>query len=650
MNGGAGRAGVHSGSRRAPPLLSIGRCLWNTAPCPACSSTVPGGHAAHPVRAAGPHPPGDDVRRRVRGGVPRRVDLLREAEQRRPGVGPAVSARHYGPVRHRGPRHRPRARPPARRAAPPRHRVLSRPGRAVPAHGPGDHEALTRGPAHLPVRVRDPRPLQGVRGRPQLAGPGPRRRRERRWCGPTRACSSSASPAAAVGGAPAVLVSWLFNADWSLRLATVVFVVAAVFATRIPRTEVVISDDEAELEREELHQPSILLAGSAMALAARRGRVLIRLRRVHPQEPRGALRDVIGSVRRGQLRRQLRRAAPPRAPARRVDPRRRPADLRRRRAVRGPAGRRSGSCSSPSRSGSSALTRGDGLRQPAATRRSRRGAGRAFARFETRFQAAWVVGALFGIIPVAVAAGLGVLGLVLAFGGLSYLAGLRAARSPPPRSKLRPEAVDRALGASAGQLPNRARQTRQRPAQAAAAAAPRPPGGDPSSRTPPSPARPRPPGRPAGPGPAAPRCPAPPAAQAGPGGPLTKRPASHRSDRGSIDSRGHHLPRHHRRRVPRVRAGLVDRLPGEPELARRAPALGRARARADVRRASTATTSSATCRNYCLELTVPGGAILPAAGVSAVTVLATHRRRGLLRTMMRGLLDDAVRAASRSRC
>jgi predicted acetyltransferase len=49
-----------------------------------------------------------------------------------------------------------------------------------------------------------------------------------------------------------------------------------------------------------------------------------------------------------------------------------------------------------------------------------------------------------------------------------------------------------------------------------------------------------------------------------------------------------------------------------------------------------------TSRNYSLELTVPGGAILPAAGVSAVTVLPTHRRRGLLRSMMSGLLDDAV--------
>jgi predicted acetyltransferase len=49
-----------------------------------------------------------------------------------------------------------------------------------------------------------------------------------------------------------------------------------------------------------------------------------------------------------------------------------------------------------------------------------------------------------------------------------------------------------------------------------------------------------------------------------------------------------------------------------------------------------------TSRNYSLDLTVPGPATIPAAGVSAVTVRPTHRRRGVLRAMMRGLLDDAV--------
>ena len=50
----------------------------------------------------------------------------------------------------------------------------------------------------------------------------------------------------------------------------------------------------------------------------------------------------------------------------------------------------------------------------------------------------------------------------------------------------------------------------------------------------------------------------------------------------------------------------------------------------------------ATSRNYPFELTLPGGATIPVAGVSAVAVLPTHRRRGLLRSMMGHLLDDTV--------
>ena len=40
-----------------------------------------------------------------------------------------------------------------------------------------------------------------------------------------------------------------------------------------------------------------------------------------------------------------------------------------------------------------------------------------------------------------------------------------------------------------------------------------------------------------------------------------------------------------------------------------------------------------TFRSWATELTVPGGAQLPAAAVAAVTVLPTHRRRGILRAM-----------------
>ncbi|WP_406200217.1 GNAT family N-acetyltransferase [Kitasatospora sp. NBC_01560] len=42
----------------------------------------------------------------------------------------------------------------------------------------------------------------------------------------------------------------------------------------------------------------------------------------------------------------------------------------------------------------------------------------------------------------------------------------------------------------------------------------------------------------------------------------------------------------------------------------------------------------ATFRSYDVELTVPGGAVVPADAITAVTVSATHRRRGLLTRMM----------------
>ncbi|MEW2491201.1 GNAT family N-acetyltransferase [Streptomyces sp. NPDC048411] len=46
---------------------------------------------------------------------------------------------------------------------------------------------------------------------------------------------------------------------------------------------------------------------------------------------------------------------------------------------------------------------------------------------------------------------------------------------------------------------------------------------------------------------------------------------------------------------------------------------------------------------FSFRLPVPGGALVPAAGVTMVSVAATHRRRGLLTSMMRRQLDD-VRA------
>lgn len=46
-------------------------------------------------------------------------------------------------------------------------------------------------------------------------------------------------------------------------------------------------------------------------------------------------------------------------------------------------------------------------------------------------------------------------------------------------------------------------------------------------------------------------------------------------------------------------------------------------------------------RAYTFELTMPGGALVPVAAVSAVAVQPTHRRRGVLTAMMGALHDDA---------
>src|SRR5277367_14146 len=42
-------------------------------------------------------------------------------------------------------------------------------------------------------------------------------------------------------------------------------------------------------------------------------------------------------------------------------------------------------------------------------------------------------------------------------------------------------------------------------------------------------------------------------------------------------------------------------------------------------------------RAYSFELTMPGGACVPVAGVSSVSVQPTHRRRGVLTAMMEAL-------------
>lgn len=49
----------------------------------------------------------------------------------------------------------------------------------------------------------------------------------------------------------------------------------------------------------------------------------------------------------------------------------------------------------------------------------------------------------------------------------------------------------------------------------------------------------------------------------------------------------------------------------------------------------------ATAATFNLEISVPGGAALPMAGLTMVTVRPSHRRRGILRQLMQRHLDDA---------
>ena len=252
--------------------------------------------------------------------------------------------------------------------------------------------------------------------------------------------------ATTVGGGPAFLVQELFGPEWSLYFATVVFVVGAILATKIPRVRIEQSPQDAQLEQEELHQPSILLAGSAMAVM--RGAVgflaffaafslksdLFALGVAATMAVIGGfIGNIVGPPIRRALREEQMLATSLLVTASLV--------------LIGTllSGDTAFAVSSlavavgaaASRLAFDSLLQRDG---PDAAR------GRAFARFETRFQVAWVVGALIGIIPQNEQLGLLLLAIALATAGILYVGARRAARGREMRSTLRPPAVDRAVG------------------------------------------------------------------------------------------------------------------------------------------------------------------------------------------------------------
>jgi hypothetical protein len=257
-----------------------------------------------------------------------------------------------------------------------------------------------------------------------------------------------------VGGAPAVVVYKLSgdNAAWSLGLATIVFIVAAALAWQIPKAEKV-DEPLNETEKEELHAPSIILAGSAMALL--RGGVgfltfFLAFALRDAGEPAWFFGLVIAGSAIGNFLGNL------------VAPQFR--KLTREEIIL------AGSILTPAvlcllltrtEGGFGLLASGfivgfgaalgrvafDSLLQRDAPDAVR---GRAFARFETRFQLTWVVGAL---LPVAIAPiyeeprlGLFIIAIVLGFGGLSYLAGMRGAAAAVERRQQRADRAKAVVG------------------------------------------------------------------------------------------------------------------------------------------------------------------------------------------------------------
>ena len=84
-------------------------------------------------------------------------------------------------------------------------------------------------------------------------------------------------------------------------------------------------------------------------------------------------------------------------------------------------------------------------------------------------------------------------------------------------------------------------------------------------------------------------------------------------------------------------------LPGPPGAGTAAVRAGRGRSPRSTPRCPPAETVVGTTGVYSLRMTVPG-AVLPVAGVTAVSVLPSHRRRGVLRSLMhRQLADIAAR-------
>lgn len=272
-----------------------------------------------------------------------------------------------------------------------------------------------------------------------------------------------------IGAAPAAGLSALFDASASLVLGAIVFAVAAAFAVRIPKIEPPEREQEdIELEQQELHQPSILLAGSAMGVL--RGSVgffllftafalrndLVAFGFAGGLAGGGVfIGNIVAPILRDRFSEEVMLASAVVATACFVLV----GGLVSGAFGFGIAGLFIGTGAAAGKVGFDSLLQRDG---PDAVR------GRAFARFETRFQAMWVIGALFGIIPLAKRAGLLGLAVVLIVVAFTYVGAMRAAKGRVYRTTVRPKIFDKAIDAAKKEIEDRRAQTKGQRRRAAA--------------------------------------------------------------------------------------------------------------------------------------------------------------------------------------
>ncbi|MGQ0824891.1 MAG: MFS transporter [Actinomycetota bacterium] len=246
---------------------------------------------------------------------------------------------------------------------------------------------------------------------------------------------------AIVAGPIAAAILKLADAEWVLRVGAIVFIFGVVSALAIPRAKVV-GRPETEHDRELLHSRSIMIAGTAMGLV--RGVVgfttffaaFVLKKQGEPAWIFGlvligsAIGNAIGTIVAPLVRRKIQEewilagslivpALPLLIAARSYG----------RVALIFAAG-------AIAASAAAARLAFDSLLQRDGADAAR---GRAFARFETRFQIVWVLGGVFAVIFFGGGrAGIFLVAVALLFGGLSYVGAVRrqaAPREPRPPEK-----------------------------------------------------------------------------------------------------------------------------------------------------------------------------------------------------------------------